>query len=77
MKLSKKPVVNGILNALFTAALFTLVIYIMSLIKKVPFAQQYSTMSIIICVVGSIGAGISGYTSALKENDDAKKKNDK
>ena len=66
MKFSKNPLVNGILYALGTAVLFSLVMFIMSLIKNIPFSQQYSPMSIVICVAGSIGAGISGYMNPKK-----------
>ena len=66
MKFSKKPIVNGILYALGTAALFTLVMYIVSLIKNIPFSEQLNPTRILIGVVGSIGAGISGYMNPKK-----------
>jgi hypothetical protein len=66
MKFSKNPLVNGILYAVFTAAVFTLVMFVLSLIKKIPFSQQFSPMSIVICVVGSLGAGVSGYMNPKK-----------
>ncbi len=77
MKFSKNPIVNGILYALGTAALFTLVMYIVSLIKNIPFSEQFSSMRIVICVVGSIGAGVSGYMNPKKSDGGAEEKNDK
>ena len=66
MKFSKNPIVNGILYALLTAALFTLVMYIVSLIKNIPLSEQFTPMRIFICVAGSIGAGLSGYMNPKK-----------
>ena len=76
MNFSKKPIINGILHTLGTAGLFTLVMWILSLIKKISLAEQFSTLMIVIGVVGSLGSGVSGYLSAKKANDSAKEKKD-
>ncbi len=76
MKFSKNPLVNGILYALGIAILFSLVMYIISLIKNIPFSQQYSPMRILLCVLGSVGAGISGYMNPKESNSGEEEKND-
>ena len=64
--LSKNPILNGVLTTLFTALGAVLVVFLLSLVNKTTFAEEFDTGMIVICAVFSIASGVTGYMQAKR-----------